>query len=96
MLSREEFERTIRVFLVELNHLCLNASVGDLRRLPRFCEMVDSCLADLRDSSHDEAQTLYTVFAVVDEYVGADWQKVAAAGYDAYLLSQQNSGPGSR
>ena len=89
MLSREEYERVVQTFLVELNHLCLNATEVELRALPRLAPEIDAYLADLRDPERDAAQELYSAFAYVDEYIGADWPKVAQAGYEAYLLSQR-------
>ncbi|HKB05148.1 MAG TPA: hypothetical protein VKD90_23185 [Gemmataceae bacterium] len=89
MLSREEYERIIRTFLVELNHLCAEASEPELRAMPRFEKEIDSYLADLQEPITDAAYSLRTAFAFVDEYVGADWQTVITAGYDAYLLSQR-------
>ena len=44
MLSREEYERIVKVFLVELNHLCAEASETDLRALARFHPEIDGYL----------------------------------------------------
>ena len=92
MLSCEEYERIIRIFLVELNHLCLNASEAELWGLPQLAKELASYRRDLQDPTRDTAQVLYTAFAYVDEYVAADWKKVTTAGYEAYVLSQQGTG----
>ncbi len=89
MLSRKEYERIVQIFLVELNHLCMEASETDLRSLPRFASEIDSYLGDLQDPANAPDYVLRTAFAYVDEYVGADWEKVADAGFAAYVLSQQ-------
>jgi hypothetical protein len=91
MLSREEYEAVIRVLLVELNHLCINASEDELQKMPRFSKELPSYLDDLRDPTRSAAETLYTAFALLDEYIAADWQRIAAAGYDAYVLSQNRN-----
>jgi hypothetical protein len=52
LLSREEYERVIRTFLVELNYLCRDASEKDLRALPRLNSEIDTYLDDLRDPSN--------------------------------------------
>jgi hypothetical protein len=88
-LSRAEYERIIQTFLVELSHLCAEASDSQLRMMPRLGAQIPSYLIDLRDPTSDAATLLRTSFAYVDEYVGADWQRIAAAGYDAYTLSQR-------
>jgi hypothetical protein len=96
MLSRDEYDRVIQVFLVELNHLCKNASENELQKVPRLSSEIASYLGDLRDPARDAAQTLYTAFAFLDEYVAADWERIATAAYDAYLLSQMKDGPGAK
>jgi len=89
MLSREEYERIITTFLVELNHLCLNACENDLLALPRLKTVIDGYLEDLRDPGNDPSQALRTAFSYVDEYVGADWDRVASIGYEAYKIALQ-------
>jgi hypothetical protein len=64
--------------------------------MPGFGPELASYLADLRDPTCDDARTLYTAFAFLDEYIAADWQKVAVAGYKAYLLDQKESGLGTK
>ena len=88
MLNREEYERVIKTFLVELNHLCLYASEEDLRALPQLNAEIDRYLEGLRDPENEAGQALYTAFAYVDEYIGADWDRVASAGYEAYKIAQ--------
>jgi hypothetical protein len=88
VLSREEYERIIKSFLVELNHLCLDASEKDLRALPRLNPEIDGYLEGLRDPEDDAGQALCTAFAYVDDYVGADWDRVASAGYAAYRIGE--------
>src|SRR4051812_46886405 len=88
MLSREDYERVIKVFLVELNRLCLDASEDDLRALPRLNPDIDGYLKELRDPENDSAQALRYAFAFLDEYIGADWDRVASAGYVAYKIAQ--------
>ena len=88
MLSREEYERVIEAFLVELNHLCLDASEKDLRGLPRLNLEIDDYLKEFRDPEKDPGQVLYYAFAYLDEYIGADWDRVASAGYEAYKIAQ--------
>ncbi len=83
MLSREEYERVVQVFLVELNHLCLDASNQALRALPRLSPEIDSYLDELRDAANDPGQALRYAFAYLDEYIYADWDRVALAGYGA-------------
>lgn len=92
MLERSEFEQVIKTFLVEVNHLCLNATEGELRTNPQLAQEIDDILIDLRDPTSDAANALRTSFAYLDYYIAADWQKVATAGYEAYLLTQQKSG----
>ena len=87
MLNREEYERFIKIFLVELNHLCLDASEESLRALPRLRSEIDGCLGDLRDPENDAGRVLYAAFAYLDEYIGADWSRVASAGYEAYKIA---------
>jgi hypothetical protein len=87
MLSREEYERVIKVFLVELSHLCLDSSEEDLRALPRLSPEIDGYLGELRDPGNDPGQTLRYAFAYLDDYVGADWDRVASAGYEAYKIA---------
>src|SRR5262245_8330777 len=58
MLSREEYERIIRTFLVELNHLCAESSEPELRAMPRFEKEIDSYLADLQEPITDAAYSL--------------------------------------
>jgi hypothetical protein len=84
MLTREEFERAIKTFLVELNHRCLNETVARLRQLPALVSELDQYVADLKDPTQDEAQVLYHDFAYIDEYIGADWPGVADQCYEAY------------
>lgn len=89
MLSRDEYERAIGTFLVELNHLCLNVVSDDhLRSLPGLAAEIDSYLADLRDPENTARQALYCAYALVDEYVGADREIVFSAGYEAYKIDQ--------
>jgi hypothetical protein len=88
VLSREEHERVIKSFLVELNRLCLDASEKDLRALPRLNPEIDGHLEGLRDPEDDASQALRTAFAYVDEYVGADWDRVASAGCAAYRIGE--------
>jgi hypothetical protein len=92
MLTRSEYEQIIQVFFVELNHLCLHETDNDLRSLPQLAPEIDNYLTDLRDSTNDASQSLYNAFAYLDEYRGANWDKVAAAGYEAYRISQSRSG----
>jgi hypothetical protein len=91
MLSREQYERVIRTFLVELNRLCLDASEEDIRALPGLNGEIDDYLKSLRDPESHAGQALYTAFAYVDEYIGADWDRVASAGYSAYKIAQAKS-----
>jgi hypothetical protein len=95
MLDREEYERVIKTFLVELNHLCLDASEDDLRALPRLNIEIDGRLKDLRDLENDAGQVIYYAFAYLDEYIGADWDRVASAGYKAYKIAQSKIGDGT-
>ena len=94
MLSREEYERVIKVFLVELNHLCLEASEQSLRALPRLSPEIDGYLGEFRDPGNDPGQALYHAFAYLDEYIGADWDRVASAGYEAYKIAQSRDASG--
>ena len=91
MLSREEYERVIKIFLVELNYLCLDASERDLRALPRLNSEIDDYIKEFRDPGNDPGQAIYYAFAFLDEYIGADWDRVASAGYEAYKISQSQS-----
>ena len=86
MLSREQFDETIKSFLVELNHICLHATEKDLRALPWVKTDLDDHLADLRDPDKDAGQVLHTAFALVDTFLYDDWENVAAAGYEAYKI----------
>src|SRR5262245_31470611 len=88
MLSRNEYDRLIKVFLVELNHLCLNMTDNDVRSSSGLSRELENYLSDLRDPNNDSGQTLYNAFAFVDEYCGANWEAVASAGYEAYKLDQ--------
>lgn len=88
MLSREEYERVLKVFLVELNHLCSDASEQDLRALPRLASEIDDYLREFRDPDNDPGQVLRYAFAYLDEYIGADWDRVASTGYEAYRVDQ--------
>jgi hypothetical protein len=88
MLSREEYERIIHVFLVELNHLCLNADEKDLHALPRLRSVMDEYLEELRNAENNAAQVLHYAFGYIDEYIDADWERVASAGYEAYKITQ--------
>jgi hypothetical protein len=85
VLNRDDYERVIDIFLVELNHLCLNVvSDEDLRSMPRLAAELDNYLADLRDPDNSARQMLYLAFAFVDQYMGADRERVISAGYEAY------------
>jgi hypothetical protein len=95
MLSREEYERVIKVFLVELNHLCLDASEADLRALPRLNLEIDGYLKEFRDPENDPGQALRYAFAYLDEYIGADWDRVASTGYEAYKIAQSKIAGGA-
>ena len=84
-LTREQFEQIINLFLVELNHLCLNVVTDEeLRSLPGLQSEIENYLEGLRDAESDARRVLYAAFAYVDEYVGADWDRVASVAYDAY------------
>lgn len=88
MLSRNEYERVIEVFLVELNHLCMDATDKDLRSLPRLASEIDGYLLDFRDPANDADQILRCAFAYLDEYCGANRENVITAGYEAYKIAQ--------
>jgi hypothetical protein len=90
MVTREEYERIITKFLVELNHRCLDISEQQLRSLPRFNSEIEHYVAELRDPANDAAQLLRQAFAYVDEYLGADWAQVMKAGYEAQLAAERN------
>jgi hypothetical protein len=95
MMSREEYERVIKVFLVELNHLCLDAPDKDLRALPAFNCEIDGYLTELHDQENDAGQMLYYAFAYLDEFIGADWDRIASTGYEAYKIAQSKSAGGA-
>jgi hypothetical protein len=95
MLSREEYERVITTFLVELSRLCLDASEEDLRALPRLAGEIDDYLESFRDPENHAGQVLRTAFAYVDEYIGAEWDRVASAGYSAYKIAHSKAGAGT-
>jgi hypothetical protein len=90
MLTRSEYEQAVQVFLVELFHLCDDASESELRALPRFAGLMDEYLADVRDPSHDAAQTLREAFALLDEYWAANRDKVLGAAYEQYQFGQSH------
>lgn len=66
MLSREEFDSVISVFLVELTYLTLQTKEEELRALPRFAPIMEECVNDLRDPSADASLLLYRAFGYVD------------------------------
>ena len=95
MLSRQDYERIIEIFFVELNHLCLNASENDLRALPRLATEIDGYLKELRDPENDAGQVLRYAFAYLDEYRGADWNRIVSTGYEAYKIAQSKPAGGA-
>lgn len=88
MLSREQFDETIKAFFSELNHICSEATDNDLRALPWLKTDLDQYLSDLRDPDNDAATVLRTAFALVDTFVYDDFEHVATAGFEAYKIIQ--------
>lgn len=88
MLSKEEFDKVIYGFLVELNHICLDSSQTELEQHPRFNSEIPGYLAELRNPENNAAQALYQSFAFVDEFIGADKARILDLAYSAYLKSQ--------
>ena len=92
MISREEHERIISDFIVELNHIILHTRSEDIRALPRFEGEMGTYLADLRDPTQEPHQVLYSAFGLVDEFVHADRERILAATFEAYQLGESNRG----
>ncbi|GAB3357564.1 hypothetical protein [Lysobacter tyrosinilyticus] len=92
MISREEYERIIADFIVELNHIILHTGAGHIRALPRFESGMGMYLADLRDPAQEPHQVLYSAFGLVDEFVHADRERILAATFEAHKLGESNRG----
>jgi hypothetical protein len=90
MISREEYERVISTFLVELNHILLHTRAESLQTLPKFGSELGQYLADLRGPGLDPAQTLYTAFGLVDEFIDADRERILTVGFEAHQLGESN------
>jgi hypothetical protein len=84
MISREEYERLITNFIVEVNHILLHTREEDLLKLPTFHKAMGSYLDDLRNPTRDPSQALYSAFGLVDEFVHADFSRVLALTYEAH------------
>jgi hypothetical protein len=94
MISREEYERVISDFIVELNHIILHTRAEDIRSLPQFEDEMGAYLADLRDPTQEPYQVLYSAFGLVDEFVHADRDRILAATFEAHKLGESNRGSG--
>ncbi len=92
MITREEYERVISDFIVELNSIILHTGAESIRALPRFEGEMGAYLAELRDPSQAPHQTLYSAFGLVDEFVHSDRERILAATFDAYRLGENNRG----
>ena len=90
MISREEYERIISDFIVELNHIILHARAEDIRSLPRFEVEMGTYLADLRDPTQEPHRALYSAFGLVDEFVDADRERILAATFEAHKLGESH------
>ena len=91
MLTKSEYEDVIRVFLVELNYICLHASEQELRALPRLATEIDGILADLRDISNNSGNALTYAFGYIDEFVNADWESVTSTTYGVTRSRNQSN-----
>ena len=90
MISRDEYERVISTFIVELNHILAHTRAENLQALPKFESEMGHYLADLRDPGHEPFQTLYTAFGLVDEFIHADRERILAAAFEAHQIGESN------
>ena len=93
MISRDEYERIISCFIVELNHIILHTRAEEIRALPQFEGEMATYLADLRDPTQEPYQALYSAFGLVDEFVHADRERILAATFEAHKVGERNRGP---
>ena len=92
MLSKSDYERTVRTFLVELNALCREESDDHLRALPKLAPEIEGYLADLRESTSDPATALRMSFSYIDEYCWANWGQLIDESYNAYQREESRLG----
>jgi len=84
MVSRDDFERVIDSFLLDLRGVCAGKSLRELQAIPDFYKEYQESVALLKHEHTSGSDYLPLAFGMIDEFVRASWQEVVEGGYRHY------------
>lgn len=84
MIDREEYERVVESFLMELQFACASLTDTKLEILPHFVSELQESIAALRDPSRTNADIVGFSFGIIDEFVLATWPTIITEAYALY------------
>jgi hypothetical protein len=85
MVNREEYERVVDSFLMELRGICSAINKADLNRLPGFAKELRESIAMLCDPSTADEDVVGLAFGIVDVFMQAEWADIMEECYALYV-----------
>jgi hypothetical protein len=85
MLSREEYERVIESFLMELQATYADLGDQDVHQRPTFVQELHEAKVLLCNPESSDSDIVGYAFGVVDEFVHAAWTEVMHEAYALYV-----------
>jgi hypothetical protein len=97
MVNRDEYDRVVESFMMEMPGVCITHSEAVLRKLPHLGPELDEYIALLRDPNLSPGEVLRTAFGLIDEFVRDTWESTMSESYALYAdLARGSSESGPR
>jgi hypothetical protein len=100
MISREEYERAVDTFLMELHATCVALEDQHIDRMSQdFKVELQDAIEGLRDPGSTASDIVARSFGVMDEFVHTIWDELMIEGYALYMDmsgGQSHRHPGTR
>ncbi len=92
MISRDEYERVIESFMMEMQATCAGLRAHDIHRLPEFVQELHETKSRLCHPASADEDIVGFAFGILDEFVHAAWTTVMDDSYALYVaLSGDNA-----
>ncbi|MDP9311759.1 MAG: hypothetical protein M3R24_12910 [Chloroflexota bacterium] len=92
MISRDEYERVIESFMMEMQAMCAGLRASDLQQLPRFVQELQEAKLLLCNPTPADEDLVGYAFGILDEFVHAAWTTVMQDSYALYVALSGDKG----